>query len=107
MIYNNKFTIKQTASFETEMEQIYSYIVFKLKEPHIAKKFYQKVIKKIYSLQYSPQRNMKIYNYWDTSRNLRKIKIDNYLIIYEVNLIQKEVIILHIFHDSQNYFKNL
>lgn len=107
MIYINEYTIKPTPSFEIELENAYRYIAYKLKEPITAKRFYNKVIKEIYSLQYFPERYVKINNYKDKNRNLRKILIDKYVIIYEVNKIYMEVSILHIFHGTQNYLNKL
>lgn len=85
MIYINKYIIKPTSSFENDLQKLYKYIAFNLKEPLTAKKFYSKVIKQIYSLQYYPEKYIKISNCKNKSRNLRRLLIDKYVIIYEVN----------------------
>ncbi len=85
MIFINKYTIKPSPTFEKELKRIYKHLAFKLKEPVIAQKFYERVIKEIYSLQYFPERYAKISNYKNKTRNLRKLLINNYIIIYEVN----------------------
>lgn len=81
----NKFTIFQTADFEEELENIIYYFRKKLKEPIIAEKFYNDVINKILSLCFMPERYMKIDISKDKHRNIRKLPIKDYLIIYEVN----------------------
>ena len=81
----SKYIIFQTADFEEELENIIYYFIKKLKEPSIAYKFYNDVINKILSLEYMPERFMKIQFANNYSKNIRKIPIKDYLIIYEVN----------------------
>lgn len=80
MIYN--YEIKQTPSFEIELQNIYRYLCFTLQEPNTAEHFLKTVIDKIYSLQYFPERCSQVSNF--RNRNLRKLYINNYLVIYEV-----------------------
>lgn len=84
MIYLNKYHILLTATFKEELEEIIYYIKYKLKEPLIAKKFYKNVIKEINSLEFMPERYNKIEGIYDNAKTLRKILLNNYLIIYEV-----------------------
>lgn len=42
----NKYTIRPTATFKEELKNIIYYIKINLKEPLIAQKFYNKVLKK-------------------------------------------------------------
>lgn len=82
MIYV-KYTIKPTPLFEKELENIYKYITFKLQAPITANNLYNKVVKDIYSLEQFPERYPKISCY--KNRNLRKLLINKYVVIYEVN----------------------
>ncbi len=81
MIYN--YEIKQTPSFEIELENIYRYLFFTLNEQNTAKNLLKTVIQKIHSLQYFPERFPHISDF--KNRNLRKLPINNYIVIYEVN----------------------
>ena len=81
--YNKKYTIIHTPSFQKEQEKILKYIAFNLDSPKTAKKFYNILSNKIYSLQHFPERYSKII-YKD--RILRKLPIYNYIVIYEVNI---------------------
>ena len=83
MIYNYK--IRQTKQFELELRNLYNYLLFYLQEPITAERNLRKIIDKIYSLQYSPERFPKIITNNKDDRNLRKLSINNYIIIYEVN----------------------
>ena len=85
MIYMNKYLIHPSPPFEKELTEIYNHIAFKLDSISSANKFYHKVKNAIYSLKYYPERYMKVYSLQHPQRNLRKLTIDNYIIIYEVN----------------------
>ncbi len=108
MISMNSFTINTTSAFEEELQNIVSYIYFFLKEPKIAIKLYKKIINKISSLEFLPEHYSKIH-YKLNSHNLtlRKLPIDNFVIIYEVNNLTHQIFILHIFHCNQNYLNLL
>lgn len=77
-----KYSLIQTPSFEKELNETLNYISFKLNEPITAKKFYNKLSNKIFSLQCFPERYTKI-NY--KNKVLRKLPIHKYIVIYEVN----------------------
>lgn len=105
MTYSKKYIVNPTPSFEKNMEEIYNYIFFKLKEPNIANKLYKLVIKEISSLQYSPERYSRVL--YNKNRNIRKLLVKKYIIIYEVDNNTGQVFILHIFHSSQNYLNKI
>lgn len=85
MIYINKYIIKPSPSFEKEFNKIYKHIAFNFKNPITANNFYNKVITEIYSLQHFPERYMKISSYKNKNRILRRLIVNQYIIIYEVN----------------------
>ena len=74
------------------------YIIYILQEDRIANNLYNKILEQIYSLEYFPNRYSRIQ---DTE--LRKLLIENYIIVYYVYNSKQEIYILHIFHKSQNY----
>lgn len=76
MIYI-KYIIKPSPSFERELEKIYNYIAYNLKEPITAKNFYTDVTTHIYSLRSFPERYMKITTLNNKKRNIRNTQ--NYL----------------------------
>lgn len=81
----NKYTIRPTSTFKEELKNIMNYIKVTMKEPLIAQKFYNKVLEKISSLSFMPERYTKIEISNNKNHNLRKLLIKDYLIIYEVN----------------------
>lgn len=81
---NNEFTIFPTATFKKEFSNIFNYIKYKLKEPLAADKFYSTILKKILTLNFMPERYVRILYYKNKNKNLRKFTVDNYVIVYEV-----------------------
>lgn len=107
MTYTKQYDVKQTPLFEEELEDIYRYFTIKLKEPNIAINFYKKVMTKIHSLQYLPERYVSISNFRNKGRNLRKLLIDDYIIIYEVINDTRESFHLTYFSQFTKLFKSI
>ena len=82
MTFYNKYIIIYTSLFQSELERMLKYIAFNLDSPNVAKSFYKEITNKLYSLQYFPERYMKI-NY--KNKLLRKLLVHKYVIIYEIN----------------------
>lgn len=79
---NRKYKIIWLNSFRRELSHIYYYLSKILKKPSIANSFHRKVYQTLSTLSYFPERYQKIYG----NKNIRKIPIDNYIILYTVNL---------------------
>lgn len=107
MVLINRYTILPTASFKKELNEIVYYLKNKLKEPKIAKRFYKNVIKNMNSLSFMPERYKRIEEVYNRKKNLRRMLVNNYVIIYEVKKDTSQVFILHIFHGSQNYLEKI
>lgn len=107
MVLINRYTILPTASFKKELNEIVYYLKNKLEEPKIAKRFYKNVIKNMNSLSFMPERYKRIEEVYNRKKNLRRMLVNNYVIIYEVKKDISQVFILHIFHGSQNYLEKL
>ena len=102
-----KYQIKQTKIFTKEFRTIYKYIDLNLRAHKAVHTMYYNTIKKIKSLEIFPERNEIIVV--QNKHKLRKIQIKNYVILYEVIEKDKTLLILHMFHNKQNYLniKNL
>lgn len=84
MTLNNNFTVFPTATFKKEFLNIFNYIKYNLKEPLTADRFYKTVLQEISTLNFMPERYIRIFYPGSKNKNLRKFTIDNYVIIYEV-----------------------
>ena len=84
MTLNKKYIVLPTYTFKEELKNITSYFKYRLKEPLLTKRFYKNVSNKIKSLEFMPEKHMRISDFKNKNRNLRKLLIDNYTIIYEV-----------------------
>jgi len=94
MVYN----VVWSSEFLEELDYIYSYIFFNLKEPITAQNSLNTIISKISSLSFFPERYPKINN--SKYFNIRKLRINNFICIYQVDNFTKQVYVLHIFHRS-------
>lgn len=82
---NNNFHVIWSPAFYKEFMNICNYLSYSLKNPIISKKFYFKVVKRLSSLQYYPERFSKIHIFNKHNKNIRKLLIENYIIIFDVN----------------------
>ncbi len=93
----NKYQISWSPQAYKDLKEIYNYISNTLKEKNIAKKITSKLLKSILNLSYLPERYPKISNFNDNSKNIRKMLVDNYIIIYEIhNFTRKSIYIKYI-----------
>lgn len=97
------YAIKQEISFEKELRNIYEYITDELKANNAAIKLIKLISDKIKILQIFPFA-YKLYKKEDNFE-YRKFIVKNYIIIYKINLKEKEIKILHIYNQKLNYKK--
>ncbi len=98
------YTINYSPQFREELRKIYHYFYFSLASPQIADKLLEKFKHFISSLDLFPERYSRVsLNPNSKYHNLRKMPVDKYVILYEVNNINRTVYILHIFYGRQNY----
>lgn len=100
----DKYTIYLTGQFEFELERILYYSKY---SPKMTRKLYFKIKNSVMSLQIFPERFSRIYIVSKSSNNIRKMVVGKFIIIYEVDVLLKQVYILHIFYGNQNYFSQL
>ena len=82
-----------------ELDKIYIYIRNELKEDRIAEKIVKKIREKIRILSSFPFVSKLITK--TKNFEYRKFIIKNYIVIYKINLKEKEINILHIYNQKQ------
>ncbi len=82
---NRKYKITWSPNAYKDLQNIYSYIKYFLKEKNIANKIVQKILYSISSLDYFPERYIKLKDSKFEAKNIRKMYAYKYNIIYEVN----------------------
>lgn len=102
--YVDNYIVIYTSSFQEELDYTIKYIAFKLKEPSIANQFYHIVKSKTNSLHYFPERHVKI-NF--KNRIFRKLPINKYIIIYEVDHNTRTSLYLTYFSCKSKLFKSI
>lgn len=101
---NKKYHIIWTTNFKYELKKIFNYLIYFLNLPLSAEKLHRKIVTSLSTLQYFPERHSKIREIKNFKyKNIHRLIIDNYIIIYKVNSDTGQVFILHIFHSSQDY----
>lgn len=79
----NKYKINLTSQFIEELDKI---LYFSLYSQKTVKKLYDKIKNSVLSLDFLPERHYRISNMKKYKNlNIRRLPIDNYIIIYEVN----------------------
>ena len=98
----DNYEIIATANAKEDLEKIYKYISQKLLEPTIADKLVKKIKQKILNLEKNPYicTEVQIKPHNDV---YRKLVIDNYIALYEVNEEDKKVIVYDIIYNRMDY----
>lgn len=95
-----KYKVNISKKFEEELLNIFYHIFFSLKSPIAAFNTYNLIVKSAFSLSYFPERHSKFEN-----SDFRKLTVENYVIIYEVDKISLQVFLLHVFNRKTKLFQ--
>ena len=96
-----KYVIVFTKQASNEIRKIKQYISPKLKVPNSANRLMEQMKERTEKLSYFPRRYPIVGR--KNKREYRRIVIKNYIVIYTINEARKEVEIVHIYYDKNNY----
>lgn len=99
-IYKYKIILLDMAIYD--LEEIYNYISQVLKEPIIAERLINKIVIGINDLILSPYISPKIH-VKKQRKPCRRLVVGNYIVLYQINEMQKVIFILHIFYGKRDY----
>ena len=103
----NKYKIQFSKDARKDLIDIYSYIKYNLQELAIAKKLLKKIKEEIYKLEDNPTIYAIIKDEIMKKREIRKIKVNNYIVFYKVEEKNKIVEIIRIMYSRRNWTKIL
>jgi len=99
----SSFHLKFTAIAYDDLEQIYSYISKKLLAETAADNLLEKIESSIMRLKKFPYSGSLVSDEPLRKRGYRKLIIDNYIVFYLVNEMDKQAVIMRILYGAQNY----
>ena len=102
---NYKVIFTDTA--EIELDGIYEYISGTLMSEQSAKRLMKKIEEKALRLEMFPESCSIADGYKINGIQYRKLVVDNYILLYNVDENKKEVNIIHAFYGKRNYLKDV
>lgn len=100
---NNKYTIKYTATFINQFDNISKYFIYKLKNKIAAENFYNEVIKEIEKRSENPEGFEKYRSSRKRKNTYYRIYVKNYTIFYIVK--DNTMEIRRILYSKRNFEK--
>lgn len=100
----NTYEIVFTDTAKEELEGIYNYISEHLLEVEVANRLMDKIEQNILRLEQNPYSCLEVHI--KPHNNLyRKLVIDNYVALYEIEETYKQVVIYRVLHGKRDYLK--
>lgn len=103
----NKYKIQFSKDAKKDLIDTYSYIKYNLQEPVIAKKLIAKIREEINKLKDNPRIYSIIKDEIIKKREIRKVKVNNYIVFYRVEENNNIVEIVRIMYGRRNWTKIL
>lgn len=105
MIFMKKFSVEISAIAENDLYNIVAYIVETYNDVNVAEKIYDNIIKKIYSLENSPEKNILVESQPEKNQGMRIQLANKYSILYWVE--DELVMVFKIVSSSSKYIAHL
>ena len=96
-----EYNVNVTNQFLEELDEI---LYFFPNSNLLKRKMYYEIKNIVSTLSIFPERYMKLKN---DKKNIRKLIVNKFIIIYKVDNINEKVYILHIFSEKQDYYNLL
>ena len=103
----NKYKIQFSKDARKDLIDTYSYIKYNLQEPAIANKLIAKIREEINKLKDNPTIYAVIQDEIIKKREIRKIKVSNYIVFYRIEEKNKIAEIVRIMYGRRNWTKIL
>jgi toxin ParE1/3/4 len=103
----NKYSVEFTAKAVADLEQIYLYITNDLFNPYAAQRLLDKIEKQMMILRSFPFSSSVVQDTFLRKKGYRKLVVDNYLVFYLIDEIEKKVRIMRVLYGAQQYERYL
>ena len=100
----NNYEIVVTDIAREELEEIYDYIYNNLSNENAANKLMDKIEQAIFTLEENPYKCVEIH-IRQSNDVYRKLIVDNYIVLYDVDEEYKQVVIYRAIYGKRNYLK--
>ena len=98
-----KYKVNLTKEASTDLREIFEYITLVLLEPEIAIKQLERIEIALRGLNEMPNRFKLMEREPWTSRGLRQMPVDNFIVFYIANIENKTVTIIRIMYGKRNF----
>lgn len=99
---SKRFRVKYAPEALDDLRAIYSYIAFRLKERGTAARQVERIQREIRGLREMPERYASMNGEPWVSMGIRKLPVDNYLVLYLVDSTKQLVIIARVFYGGRD-----
>ena len=99
----NKYSVEVTDTAQLDIKGIVSYINLELKNPISAKRLLSKFRDNILSLEDMPKRQNLVKDEVLSSRGIRKLLVDNYMIFYAVDDSNNKVTVIRTLYARRDW----
>ena len=103
---NMEYKVKLADQFIDEFEEICNYISNNLKNIDASNRLREKVMYNVLLLENSPKMCTEIEKTDRTKRKYRRMNINNYVILYTLDEMEKIVYVAHIYYGGRNYLNS-
>lgn len=103
-----KYEIIWFSEANQNLEQIYLYIAYHLREPVIAQKIYSKIKSTVLSLRCFPERYPDLSHYGITNKKYRRLRVGKIIILYRIDYFNRQSVYLaHISFKAKLFESNV
>lgn len=97
-----KYRIAYSPEAYRDLADVYSYIAFTLKEKRVASNHVRRIRQEVSSLRLFPERYSAVdWEPW-SSMGMRKMSVGQYVVYYQVDLVDKIVTVIRIFYGGRD-----
>lgn len=99
----NNYVLKFTPKASEDLKEIYDYISEKLFAEKAAERLFKKIESNVLNLKKSPYSCNAVFDEHLKIKGYCKLIIDNYIVFYLVDDLEKQVIAMRVLYGAQNY----